>query len=138
MHTTNYINSFITVSPDSTAQMGWAPDKPGSVAARQYQMIASAPYRHTSDDVIFTVYADRREIAALDRDAARVAFFAKGQACLRASPLVKTYGWGVHHDAEGCVALYGVETAEYANLRDDPTLEIVVGMRSRRERRNER
>jgi hypothetical protein len=32
---------------------------------------------------------------------------------LRASDLGKKYGWGIHSDHEGHVALYGVETAEY-------------------------
>jgi len=53
-------------------------------------------------------------------------------ACLRASPLVKTYGWGIHHDSEGKVALVGRQTDEYKKLVQDRDVEKVAGMRSRR------
>jgi len=116
MPTTNYTDTFILVAEDSTADHGIEPPERGgqpTIAARIYRLIAEHPYQLTSDDVIFTVWADRNGIADGDRPAARVRFFSKGQACLRASDLGKKYGWGIHHDAEGCVALYGVETEEY-------------------------
>jgi hypothetical protein len=46
----------------------------------------------------------------------RKEFFAKPQACLRTSDLCKKYGWGVHHDREGRIALYSVSSPEYATL----------------------
>ncbi len=93
--------------------------------ALQYDLLADAPYRYTSDDVVYLSQGERRGI---DRET----FFAKGQPCLRASPLVKRYGWGVHHDAQGRVALVPVESAEYAALRADPALQQREGMRSSR------
>lgn len=51
------------------------------------------------------------------------------QACLRASPLVKQFGWGLHHDEAGRVAAYGVETEEYRKLATRADLKIVTGMR---------
>lgn len=118
MHTTNYVDTFITVAPDTSATAGTPPPEAAkpTVAALQFAMIAGSPYDHTSDDVIFTVHADRRGIPDEDRGAAREEFFSKGQPCLRASDLGKRYGWGVHSDAEGRVALYGMETPEYAAL----------------------
>lgn len=115
MHTTNSIDTFIAVAPDSRAERGAPPKESAqpSAALRAYRLIPEHPYRYTSDDVIFTVYADRHGIAARERPRARRVFFAKPQACLRASDLTKKYGWGVHHDGEARVALYGVETAEY-------------------------
>ncbi|MDR1212926.1 MAG: DUF6157 family protein [Propionibacteriaceae bacterium] len=114
-HTTNYVDTFIAVAPDSTVTAATEPpagDNP-SVAARTWALIQAAPYTLTSDDVIFTVWADRRGVEADQRVAARAEFFSKGQACLRASDLGKRYGWGVHSDAQGRVALYGVGTPEY-------------------------
>lgn len=107
------------------------------MAERTYRMIAEHPYRFTSDDVIFGVWADRRDIPEAERAAAREAFFAKGQACLRASDLGKRYGWGVHSDAEGRVALVGVETPEYevfasGQTPDGTPVEVTRAMRSRR------
>ena len=132
MHSTNYCATFIAVSPDSDAATGKVPGKPGSVAWLQWRMVSDHPYRFTSDDVIFAVHAERNGIAEPDRPAARAAFFAKGQPCLRSSPLVKTHGWGIHHDAQGRVALFAVDSSRYAELLDcgDPT--VVVGIRSKR------
>lgn len=117
MHTTNYADTFITVAPDSTTPTAREPD-PGkpTVARRAFAMIAEAPYTHTSDDVLFAVYADRHDIPEADRPAARAAFFSKGQACLRASDLPKKFGWGVHADGQGRVALVAVESPAYAEL----------------------
>jgi hypothetical protein len=64
--------------------------------------------------------------------AARAAFFSKGQPCLRSSPLAKRYGFGIHHDAEGRVALYGMETPEYRKLAGDKKLKVVKAMRSKK------
>jgi len=115
-HSTNYIDTFITVAPDSAARRGSAPpdrEKP-SMAALAFRMLDGHPYEYTSDDVIFTVWADRHEIARKDRAKARATFFSKGQPCLRSSDLAKKYGWGIHSDAQGRVALVGVATPEYA------------------------
>lgn len=61
---------------------------------------------------------------------AREKFFSKGQPCFRASPLTKTYGFGVHSDKEGKVALYGMETEEYQNFLNDTKIKKVKAMRS--------
>ena len=55
---------------------------------------------------------------------------------MRASPLTKRYGWGVHHDAAGRMALYGVGTAEYRRFAEGAVagVEVVAAMRSKRER----
>ncbi|MEI7025361.1 DUF6157 family protein [Paenibacillus sp. y28] len=37
-------------------------------------------------------------------------FFSKPKACLRTSPLVKKYGWGLGFDAAGKIALLGADT----------------------------
>jgi hypothetical protein len=141
MASTNSFDSFIAVAPDCKAARGTVPKETEhpSVASRTYRMIHDHPYRYTSDDVIFAVHADRHGIPASERAAARAAFFSKGQACLRASDLGKKYGWGIHSDAEGRVALYGVETDEYKALargerlgkRGEPVT-VKLAMRSRR------
>ncbi len=118
MGTTNYLHTFITVADDCPVAEGKLPPESAvpSIAALTYRMINEHPYRHTSDDVIFTVYADRKGIPEPQRAKSREAFFSKGQACLRASPLGKKYGWGIHSDGEGRVALYAMESAEYRRL----------------------
>jgi len=132
MHTINYQNTLILVATDCAATHGTAPTKPGTVAALQYEMLRDAPYALTSDDLLVAVEAVRRGIGTDEHEALRAEIFAKPQACLRASPLVKTYGWGLHHDDLGRVALVGCDTSDYARMAADPALAKAPGMRSRR------
>jgi len=134
MHTTNYTDAFIEVAEDTRATAGVTPPERANktVAQMQYEMIHEHPYEYTSDDVIFAVYAMRNGIARAEWEAARAEFFSKGQACLRTSPLAKTYGWGIHFDAESKVALYALGSEAYARLLNDDSLEHVKAMRSSR------
>lgn len=139
MDSVDYVNTFITIAPDSSPAEGMTPpakDDP-TVAARTLSMIAEHPYRYTSGDVIFTVWADRRAVPARERDAARAEFYSKGIACLRSSDLGKRYGWGVHADSEARVAVYAVDSPEYAAFSsgaapDGSPVTVTAAMRSRR------
>ncbi len=117
-HTTNYFNTFIAVAEDCAAAEGVAPPSRPTPSAAEltHRMIAGHPYRYTSDDVIFTVWADRNGIAEADRAAAREEFFRKGQPCLRSSDLGKRFGWGVHSDSAGRVAVFPLQSDEYRSL----------------------
>lgn len=132
MHTTNYRETFITVSPDTKAEVGTVPAKEGSIAQLQHGLLAATPYALTSDDLLFEVHALRNGVAEADRAEARTVFFSKPQACLRASPLVKQFGWGLHHDAEGRVALIGMESDDYRALGQRADVKSVPGIRSKR------
>ncbi|MGO4488500.1 DUF6157 family protein [Microbacterium sp. 2RAF4] len=132
-HTTNYIDTFIEVAEDCPIAHATEPPvavQP-SIAAMHYRLIAEQPYARTSDDVIFETFALRNDIA-VDDTAARESFFSKGQPCLRSSPLGKRYGWGIHHDAEGRVALVPRDSEQYTALAADPALAHTRAMRSRR------
>jgi len=134
MHSTNESNTFISVAEDCPTEIGSVPPekRDPTVARMQYEMIAENPYRYTSDEVIFMVHAAKKEIEPADVDAERAAFFSRGQACLRASALGKRYGWGIHHDTDGRVALYPQESEMYQRLRSDPTVKQVKAMKSSR------
>ncbi|GAB3008911.1 DUF6157 family protein [Niabella terrae] len=133
MHSTNYYNTFIRIAPDSKATAGRTPlEKAGrkTIAGLQLEMIGGHPYRYCSDDVLFQVYALRNQLPETKYTAARKQFFSKGQACFRASPLPKSFGWGVHFDAEGRMAVYGCETEQYRRLEADSRITQVNAMRS--------
>lgn len=132
MHTTNYVNTLIALAPDSTAERAVAPPARAtpSIAERTFRMISAQPYALTSDDVIFGVFAERGGLSDADRSAARAQFFSKGQPCLRCSDLPKKYGWGVHSDDQGRVALVAVESERYRELLADPRIATVAAMRS--------
>ncbi len=53
-------------------------------------------------------------------------------ACLRASSLAKRFGWGIHADAEGRVAIYAVDSKRYQAFARDPAIAQVRAMRSKR------
>lgn len=134
MHTTNYTNIFLRVADDCRAETGLVPPEKASptIARMQYEMISRNPYRYTSDDVVFGVWAARSGIPPEELPARRAEFFSKGQPCLRSSPLGKQYGWGIHHDAESRVALYPRESEEYERFSNDPALKQVKAMKGGR------
>jgi hypothetical protein len=135
VHTTNYKDAFIQVADDSPAKGGEIPPVKGeqkSVANIQFDMISKHPYKYTSDDVLFQTFAEKHGLEKGEFAEQRANFFSKGQACMRASPLTKRYGWGVHSDADGKVALYSVDSEEYKKLSADKELEVVKAMRSKR------
>jgi len=134
-HTTNYFNTFIEVAEDSPAAKGEMPPVKGdnkTAANIQFDMLIDQPYKHTSDDVLFQVHADKNKIGAKARKEEREKFFSKGQPCFRASPLTKRYGWGAHFDEEGKMALYALESAQYKKLAADKKLQHVKAMRSKK------
>lgn len=128
---TNYFNAFIAAADDCPAERGQVPPEkaPPTSAFLLYRRISENPHAFTSDDVLFDVFAERSGIARGEREEARRLFFSKGQPCLRASALGKTYGWGIHSDSEGRVALYGIESPEYERLRSDASLTQLKAMK---------
>lgn len=135
MHTTNYFNTLIEVAEDSETTTGIIPPVKGNkktVANLQYEMLEGHPYVYTSDDVLFGVFATRNEIAEEELATTREQFFAKGQPCFRASPLTKTYGWGIHSNTEGKIAMYAVDSDEYQSLVGNEAVVKKKAMRSKR------
>lgn len=133
IHTTNYHNTFIEVAEDCPALIGEVPPLKGdtkTVANIQFELLSRNPYKYTSDDILFRVFALRNDLIESELESARQQFFSKGQPCFRSSPLTKRYGWGIHSNSEGKIALYGCETVEYKKLSDDKNLKIVKAMKS--------
>ncbi|TMG08160.1 MAG: hypothetical protein E6I02_04065 [Chloroflexi bacterium] len=135
MHSTNYYNTFIQVADDCLVTEGEAPPQRAekSVANVHYDLLGGNPYRYTSDEVIFEAHRESNRISDDAVAAERERFFAKGQACLRSSPLAKRYGWGIHSDAEGKVAIYARGSEEYARYASDSALKHLKAMRSKRQ-----
>ncbi len=135
VHTTNYRHTLITPADDTKVDQAVIPplkqDKK-TIAQLQFEMIYNEPYKYTSDEVLFEIYLLRKGCA---RDAVaeeKRNFFSKGQPCLRTSALAKQYGWGIHHDAEGRVALIAMESDEFKALVEDPGIKNVKAMKTSR------
>ena len=135
VHSTNYYDTFIEVAEDTKVTCGTIPSSKGdkkTVAEMQYELISANPFKYTSDDIFFKVFADRNDLIKAEYEQARIVFFSKGQPCFRASPLTKTYGFGVHSDSKGRIAIYGCETEEYQRLLHDESLKVIKAMKSRK------
>lgn len=135
MHTTNYYNTFIEIAEDCPVVEGMQPPLRGdkrSIANIQYEMLIDTPYKYTSDEVLFQVFAERKDISGTDFEAEKEKFFSKGQPCFRASPLTKRYGWGVHSNGQGRIAIYSADSDEYKNMVSNGSIKKVRAMRSSR------
>lgn len=136
-HSTNYYNTFIEVAEDCPVPESVQPplkNEKKTIAGMQYELIAQHPYQLTSDDVLFQVHAVRNEIPGDQLIEERLSFFSKGQACMRASPLAKRYGFGIHCNEQGCLAIYGKDTREYRDMLKDKNIKKIKAIRSRRTR----
>ena len=132
----NYFRTLIAVAEDCPVTESTVPprneEKP-TIAAEHYRLLSERPYELTSEDLMFQVHADKQGIPEADRPAARDEYFAKSRACLRASPLPKKFGWGLHNDDQGRLALVGMESDQYRRLASGDGVDSVVkAMRSSR------
>lgn len=135
MHSTNYSNTFIEIAEDCKTNQAEIPPIKGdkkTVANLQFDMLYENPYKYTSDEVLFGLFSIRKEFSKDEIDEQREHYFSKGQPCFRASPLTKSYGWGIHNNEEGKIALFGAETKEYKEFVADASIKKVKAMRSKR------
>jgi hypothetical protein len=98
----------------------------------EYGLLVEHPYTCTEEDIAFEVYAVLHEIPKASWPKEREKFLSKGHPHLRVSALAKRYGWGMHNNAEGKVALIAVESPEYKRLLKDPRTTKVKAFRSTR------
>jgi len=132
-----YTNTFIAVAEDCGAATGEVPMERAAgptVASTQYAMLAAAPGQWTQEDVLL---ASSPQVRGRDIDEAELPglgqeYFSQPRACLRASPLPKSLGWGLHYDANGRITLHAVDSPEYAQLSSDASLTQLQAMRSSR------
>lgn len=136
----NYYNTFITIAPDSAAAAGTVPAGRGTSPTApqiQYELLAGAPYTLTQEALYYHVHLKHKGFSEEEIAEAGTRIFdelfARPQACMRTSALPKKYGWGIHFDEQGRIALYGVETPEYARLAAmTEELKVLPAMRSSR------
>ena len=135
MKTTNYYNTFIEIADDCPAKTSEIPPQKGdklTVANIQFDLISQHPYKFTSDEILFQVYAIKNGVKQADMDSEKEKFFSKGQPCFRSSPLAKRYGWGVHSDSDGRIALIAKESEDYIKLKNDKQTKVLKAMRSKK------
>ena len=135
-------DTFVMVATDCPVTTGVVPTPRGespTIAVIQYTLLTSRPYALTLEDLMFETHIHRANMPASEARkrsvAIRAKLFAKPYPCMRASPLPKKYGWGVHHDGAGRIAVYGVESKEYQRFASGVVsgVEVVAAMRSKRD-----
>ena len=135
------VNTFVQVAPDSTATRAVIPtarDGKKTIQMIQYQLLTAQPYSLTLNDLIFEIFVKRNNIKSTDLELHKgtiwAELFSKPHPCMRASMLPKKYGWGVHYDAAGKIALHALESEKYQRLSafGDGVQKVELAMRSKR------
>ncbi|CAM5793074.1 MULTISPECIES: DUF6157 family protein [Brevibacillus] len=137
----NYFNTFITVAPDCPVITGIIPPEKKTGKSKhgiEYELISGAPYHYTQEELLFEVYVRHQnfpqtELAERGGEI-RAEFFSKPKACMRASALPKKFGWGIHFNEAGKMALIPMESPQYAEYAQgaNGTLKVLAAMRNRR------
>jgi Family of unknown function (DUF6157) len=131
----NYYDTLIEIADDCPATEARVPRARGgkkTKAVVEYELLVEHPYMYTEEDIAFEVYAVLHDIPKAIWPKERKKFLSKGHPHLRVSALAKRYGWGIHNDAEGKIALIAVESPEYKRLMNDPRTTKIKAFRSTR------
>jgi hypothetical protein len=137
----SYINSFIAISEDSSVEHSIIPQPRGEripIHLLQYNLLSQHPYLYDHFSLIFEIFLIQKGVSPQINEEERKQLwnelFSKGHPCMRASALVKQYGFGVHYDKNGKMALFPVESDEYKQFLADPAIHKINGMRKSRAR----
>lgn len=121
----NYYDTFIKVSADCPAESGLVPPDKKSGRTKpsiEFELVANHPYGYTQEELLYETHIRHKGISDEELLARgtqiRDEFFQKPMPCLRASMLPKKYGWGIHFNEEGKLALVPVESPEYKRFAE--------------------
>ncbi len=134
----NYYSTFISVADDCPVDVAQVPPSvAGRTTAAQVhlQLACDEAGSYTQEQILFRAYLNAKGLEPAEHPEGGQtweAFFSKGQACLRTSPLAKRYGWGFYFDDAGRATAVAVESEQYARMVNDPQLRQLKAMRSSR------
>ena len=134
----NYHSTFIAVAEDCPVQVAMEPPQRGArTSAAQIHLAMARDHAgtYTQEQILFHTHLHTKGLDPTDhpeQGETWVAFFSKGQPCLRTSPLAKRYGWGLLFDDHGRVTAVARESELYDRLLRDPRLRQLRAMRSKR------
>lgn len=129
---TGYRNAFITLSPDCPVAAGQVPRQATSIAGLEHALLVDRPYHYTAKELILAVHRRHKDVGDAELGEFGALLFAKSQPCMRLSMLTKRWGWGVHYDEQGRMAIYGAETQEYRIFAMRSDLRIMPARSARR------
>src|SRR5690349_19258091 len=124
-----YKNTFVKVSEDcpvAVAEIPVAKNGKKPLHVIQYELLIQNPYRFDHEELIWEVYVQQKGIPqkvleSQEGAEIKAALFSKGHPCMRASALIKRYGFGAHYNEAGKIAVYPSGSAAYlAFLEESP------------------
>ncbi len=118
------VEELITIASDSDATHAIVPPAHESKTIHRigYEVLTENPYRFTEPEFQHEVHVVRRGRPDLRIESYNI----------RRSPLAKQFGWGIHRDANGKLALIACESEEYQRLLADPKVKKTPAFRSAR------
>jgi hypothetical protein len=131
----NYYDTLIEVADDCPVAEAQVPRARGAKKTKalvEFELLVNRPYEYTEEDIAFETYAVLHDIPKATWPVERDKFLSKGHPHLRVSALPKRYGWGVHNNPEGKIALIAVESRLYKQLLNDPRITKIKAFRSSR------
>lgn len=130
-----YKNTFIKVAKDCPVSKSEIPVSKRAVVpihVFQYELLSKFPYKFGHEELVFEVHLKRQGLPEnlSDSEAEEIweRLFSKGHPCMRASALTKRYGFGVHYDEDGKIALYPMESEAYAAFLKNTQVEKITAM----------
>ncbi len=139
----NYYDTFIKVAADCPAVSGKVPPdkKDGKTKAGiEFELVSANPYVYTQEELLYQVHIRHKALSEEELSSKgtqiRDEFFQKPMACMRASMLPKKFGWGIHFDKEGKMALIPMESPAYQQFieGDKGDLKLLPAMRNSKEK----
>lgn len=118
----NYCNVLIQVAEDCPAQKGLTPDSKNEIAYIGYDELSKNPYKYTELEFYRQVHHVCRSKPELKIETYDI----------RRSVLCKKYGWGIHIDESGRLALVGCETEKYKELLNNILVDKVNSFKKSR------
>jgi Family of unknown function (DUF6157) len=131
----NYYDTLIEVAEDCPAAEAQVPQAKGAKKTKavvEYELLAKHPYKYTEEDIAFEIHVTLHDIPKAIWPTERKKFLSKGHPHLRVSALAKRYGWGIHNNDAGKIALVAVDSPEYEKLLNDPRTTKIRAFRSKR------
>lgn len=113
----------IEIAPDSPATRSEEPPDSGTgktIARISYEVLAENPYKFSEREFYHEVHVVRRGRSDLKIENYNIKRLA----------LVKQYGWGIHRNSDGKLALVACESRRYQELLADPLVKKTKAYRS--------
>ncbi|WP_222433376.1 DUF6157 family protein [Vibrio cyclitrophicus] len=109
----------ILISQDTIATQSEIPPESDAITCIVYEVLTENPYRFTEPELHCEVHYERRGMHHLKI----------GSYSIKRSNLLKKYGWGIHKDSDGRLALVASDTDKYVRLSQ--TIKTSYGYRNK-------